>query len=375
MDDKSQFPAPRLLALIVGLCTLPSVYEAMAIGWGYRHGMTGKALRDGVDFWAGGFLLRNGQVPMLFDHTAYQAFLTGLFGPQGFHMWSYPPTYGLIAALFAALPPWPAALCYDGASLLVLALVLRFAGKSWGFVLCMLLAPATLENALEHQNAALLTALIGGGLLMLEKRPRMAGVLMGLATFKPQLGLVLPLNIVRRSPIAALYAALVALSFAALAGWVFGGQAWVGFLRYTSPVMSNVLLTGQPKDFSAGLVCAFASVKPFLGVHGALVFQGLVSVACVVGAVFTRSPPALLILGALASPYLHDYDLLGVGLATALLVEQRFRTGFRPGEPVLFFLAWFGPGLLPWQAQYAHLTPLLLVILLASTRARGGKAA
>ncbi len=375
MAEKSQISARRMIGLIVALSVLPSLAEGYAILWGYRQGMVGKALRDGMDFWAGGFLLRNGQTAMLFDHTAYEAFLTGLFGPQGFHMWSYPPTYGLIAALFAGVGPWPAALAFDAVSLAVLAGLLRLAGKSWVFVLCLLLAPATLENAMEHQNAALMTALIGGGLLMLEARPRWAGVLIGLATFKPQLGVVLPLYLLRRRPVAALVAAVVAVLFAGLAGWVFGWPAWAGFLHYTSPVMTNVLTTGQPRDFAAGLVCVFAALKPFVGVGAALIIQGLVTGLCVLAGWFTRSTPALLILSALASPYLHDYDLLGAGLATALMVEERLKTGFRPGEPLVFFLAWFGPGLLPWLPRFAHLTPVLLILLLASARARGGKEA
>ncbi len=95
--------------------------------------------------------------------------------------------------------------------------------------------------------------------------------------------------------------------------------------------------------------------------------------ACILAGLFTRSVPALLILSALASPYLHDYDLLGTSLAVALLVEQRLAEGrFGIGEPLIFFLAWFGPGLLPWQPAYAHLVPLLLLLLLASAWRRGG---
>ena len=57
-----------------------------------------------------------------------------------------------------------------------------------------------------------------------------------------------------------------------------------------------------------------------------------------VGAARQKSRRATLILGALASPYLHDYDLLGVALAVALLVQDRLRaSGFAPGETVLFF--------------------------------------
>lgn len=371
MAEKSQFQHRVKLSLLVLFCTLPSLSEGYAILWGERQGMVGKALRDGLDFWAGGFLLLNRQLPLLFDHTAYQAFLQGLYGKLPYHLWSYPPTYGLIAAGFGWLTPWQAVLTFDALTLALLALVLRFVGKSWWFTAAMLLAPAALEGAMEHQNAALMTALIGGGLLLLARRPRCGGVLIGLATIKPQLGLVLPLYLLRRSPIAFLYAALAAVALAAASLWAFGVEAWQGFLNYTSPMMSNVLLTGQPPEFAGGLVSVFAAVKPYLGVRGALAVQGAVSLAAVLAGLKTRSVPALLILSLLASPYLHDYDLLGAALATALLVEERLKTGFVTGEPVLYFLAWFGPGLLPWAPQYAHLVPVGLALLLASAWRRG----
>ena len=372
MDKKSQF-SPRL-AFIVAVCALPSLCEAYAILWGERHGMPGKALRDGLDFWAGGFLLLHHQTPILFDHMAYQSFLQGLYGKLPYHLWSYPPSYGLIAAAFGWLPPWGAVFCFDAATLALLAFVLRLAGKSGWFVAAVLLAPASLESVLEHQNAALMTALLGGGVLLLDARPRLAGALIGLATVKPQLGLVLPLNLLRRAPVAFAWAALAAAVLAGAALLAFGAPAWEGFLHYTSPMMSNVLLTGQPKEFAGGLISTFALVKPFMGVHAALAVQVAVSLACVVAGVFTRRPAVLLVLSALASPYLHDYDLLGAALAVALLMQDRLARGFAPGEPVLFFLIWFGPGLLPWMPQYAHLAPLLLALLLASAWRRDGVA-
>ncbi|MBU6419581.1 MAG: DUF2029 domain-containing protein [Proteobacteria bacterium] len=373
MPEKNQ-ASPRLkLILIVAFCTLPSLAEAAAVIWGERQGYTGKALRDGLDFWAGGFLYLHHQLPVLLNHTAYQSFLQGMYGHLPYHLWSYPPSYGLIAAAFGWLSPWAAVLSFDALSLVLMAAVLRLARKSWWFIAAMLLAPATLENALEHQNAALMTALIGGGLLLAQTRPRLGGALIGLASFKPQLGLVLPLYLLRHAPLAFFYAALAAVALAGASLWAFGQAAWAGFYHYTSPIMSNVLLTGQPKDFAGGLISVFATTKPLAGLHGAFAAQAAVTLACVLAALFIRSVPAMLIFSALASPYLHVYDLLGTSLAVALLVERRLAgDGFKAGEPVLFFLVWFGPGLLPWHPAYAHLAPVLLLLLLASAMRRGG---
>jgi alpha-1,2-mannosyltransferase len=374
MAEKSQFQTRLKLALILAVCVIPAMCEAAAIIWGQRHGFTGKALRDGLDLWAGGFLLLHGQEPILFDHMAYQSFLQGIYGRLPYHLWSYPPSYGLMAAAFGWLPPWRAVLSFDVVTLALLAGMLRLAGKDRWFVAAICVAPATLENALEHQNAALMTALLGGGVLLLEIRPRLAGALIGLATIKPQLGLVLPLNLLRRSRLAFAWAVLFAVLLAGVSLAAFGREAWVGFITFTSPAMTNVLLTGKPPEFAGGLISVFAMVKPFVGVHPALAVQAGVSLACVLAGVFTRNAAVLLVLSVLASPYLHTYDLVGAALAVALLVEDRLARGFLPGEPVLFFLIWFGPGLLPWMPQYAHLAPLLLMLLLASAWRRGGVA-
>ncbi|HUW80350.1 MAG TPA: glycosyltransferase family 87 protein [Acidocella sp.] len=371
MGQKSQISTRFKLIALAILCAIPSCLEASAVVWGEVHGHTGSALRDGLDFWAGGFLALHGHLAMLFDPLAYQGFLAGLYGKLPYHLWSYPPNYLLLASAFDWLSPWHAVLAFDAVSLLFLAFILRLAGQSWWIIAAVAASPASLENMLEHQNAALITALIGGGILLLPRRPRLGGTLIGLATVKPQLGLVLPLFLLRRAPIAAAYAALAAILLAAASLLAFGPAAWTGFIHFTSPAMSNVLLTGQPPDFAGGLVSVFATARP-LGVHTALLIQGVVTLAAIALAVTQKSPATVLILAALASPYLHDYDLLGTTLAVGLLLQDRLLTGLAPGESVLFFLAWFGPGLLPWSPQFAHAVPIVLILLLASAWRRGG---
>ncbi|HQT64912.1 MAG TPA: glycosyltransferase family 87 protein [Acidocella sp.] len=374
MSLKSQTkpPASRrpLLIAIILLTAIPSMGEALVLAWGICHGGAGAALRDGVDLWAGGFLATHGQMALLFDPVAYQAFLHGYFGKIPTHMWSYPPNYLLLITGFATLSAWPATLAFDACSLLALIWVLRLARQNWGLIIALLASPAALETIMTGQNAILLTAFIGGGLLLLPTRPRLGGVLVGLASIKPQLGLVLPLHLLRRSPIAVLYASLAAVSLAAASLWVFGPGPWVKFWHITSPAMTNVLLIGQPQDFAQGLISVFAAFRP-LGIASAFVAQGLVSFAGIIIAARTRNPAVVLILVALASPYLHNYDLLAVALAVALLVQDRLRTEFGRGETLLFLIAWAVPGLTIWLPVVDKLVPLILVGLLASALRRG----
>jgi hypothetical protein len=374
MEPQSQtnppFAVKLALVAIVLLALLPAMGEAAAILWGQSHGFTGKALRDGLDFWAGGFLVRHQAMSILFDPVAYNSFLSGLFGKLPTHLWSYPPNYLLMACAFAGLSAWHTVLTFDAASLLLLAAILRLARQSWWLIAAVLLSPAALENLLEGQNAALITALIGGGVLLLPARPRLGGALVGLASIKPQLGLVLPLYLFRRTPIAAAYAVLAALTFIIASLLTFGPTPWLKFFTITSPAMTRVLITGQPPEFAGGLISVFAALRPF-GTPAAFAAQALVSIAAILLSLRTRSPAAILLLAALASPYLHGYDLLGAALAIALLVRDRLATAFAPGEPLLLFAGWFLPGALNWLPALTHFAPLLLLLLLFNSLRRG----
>ncbi len=371
MDRKSQISSRTALVLVLALCTLPSVGEAVAVVWGATHGFGPKALRDGLDFWAGGYLALHGQVLTVFDPAGYERFIRATFAAKlPTHMWSYPPNYLLLAAGLDWLKPWPAVFAFDGLSLALLVGVLRLARQPWGLVAAVVASPVSLENLLEGQNAALMTAFIGGAVLLVGARPKLAGVLAGLASVKPQLGVTLPLFLLRRSRVAFGAAALAALGLGVASWLAFGAGAWGAFWTVTRPAMTNVLLTGKPPEFAGGLISVFATFR-FLGVHAALVIQGIVTLGAIAAAARTRNPVMVLILGALASPYLHDYDLLGVALAVALMTRSGMRNGFAPGESVLFFFAWFWPGALPWLPQMAHATPLLLLLLLASAARYG----
>jgi hypothetical protein len=368
----SQLSRPRAVAWLIAFCTISSLLQAALMVWGVAAGRGGRAMRDGVDLWAGGWLAWHGHLAWLFDPAAYHAFLYSVLqGALPYHLWSYPPSYLLVVGLFDWLPPWPAILTYDVAWFLLLAVLLRVAGKSWWFIAAVLASPACLDNLLEHQNGNLCAALMAAPLLMLPRRPWIAGGLIGLLSFKPQLGVVLPLFLLRRAPRAALAAAIsaVVLGLAALA--VFGPASYEGFWTVTRPMMSNVLLTGFPKEFSGGLISVFALIKP-LGLGPAFAVQGAVTLAAIGLAALTRKPAAVLVLAALASPYLHIYDLTGAAIAAALLVEDALATGFAKGEVIAAFMIWFAPGLLPWAPQYAHAVPLLLALLLACVWRRGG---
>src|SRR5438105_147271 len=65
------------------------------------------------------------------------------------------------------------------------------------------------SNVGHGQNGFLTATLLGGGLIFLERRPILAGVLLGLLAYKPQFGLLIPLVLLATGRWTAIAAATV----------------------------------------------------------------------------------------------------------------------------------------------------------------------
>ena len=70
------------------------------------------------------------------------------------------------------------------------------------WLLLALAFPAVLINIGHGQNGFLTAALLGGALVVLDRRPLVAGILIGLLVYKPQFGLMIPLALLAERPLA-----------------------------------------------------------------------------------------------------------------------------------------------------------------------------
>src|SRR5690606_15709865 len=123
--------------------------------------------------------------------------------------------------------------------------------------------PGTFINLFHGQNGFLTAALLGGGLLLLDRRPVLAGVLFGLMSYKPQFGLLLPLVLLatqRWTVFAAAAATTLALAGASLLA--LGAAPWLAFLE-NAPFVRLVLEQGHLPWFK--MPTAFAMAR-MLGV-------------------------------------------------------------------------------------------------------------
>lgn len=367
-----------------------ALIAAFAVGASFLIG-TSDGLNDrfgrplGTDFsnvYAAGSYVLDGEPTAPFDPPKQFAREQAIFGQATqFYGWHYPPYFLGLAAALAAMPYWLALLVWQGVTLVLYLLAIRaiVASPSTGagkikndWLLFALAFPAVFINLGQAHNGFLTAALIGAALVQLDRRPILAGVLIGLLAYKPQFGVLIPIALLaggRWRTIGAAVttlAALIALSFLTL-----GGSVWHAFadsLTFTQTVVLEQGGTGWEKIQSI-----FSAVRMWgASVHTAYAVQialGLMLAASLAwlwqsDAAFELKAAALATGSLLATPYVLDYDLVVLAVAIAYFTRHGLSYGFRNFEISLLAAAWIVPLL---SRGVAGLTgvPLGLLVLLS----------
>jgi alpha-1,2-mannosyltransferase len=114
------------------------------------------------------------------------------------------------------------------------------------WLLLALAFPAVFVNLGQAQNGFLTAALIGASLTQLDRRPWLAGALIGCLAYKPQFVLLIPLVLIasgRWRVFAAATAMVVLLALAVTL--IFGIEVWTAFLASTKFTRTVVLEQGR----------------------------------------------------------------------------------------------------------------------------------
>ena len=105
-----------------------------------------------------------------------------------FYGWHYPPFFFAVAFLVASLPYALGLALWLAASFAAyLAAILAILPRPETLLIAAAF-PAVFVNIGHGQNGFLTAALLGGALLLLDRRPWLAGVMIGLLAYKPQFG-------------------------------------------------------------------------------------------------------------------------------------------------------------------------------------------
>jgi hypothetical protein len=313
---------------------------------------------DFVSFWVAAREALSGRPEVPYLAADFARAQDAIFGDGNFYAFFYPPHYLAYVLPFGLLPYYAALAAWSGLGLLAaLWVISAIAGRRPEVVLLVLAFPATFLTVAHGQNAFLSAALFGGALLLLDRRPIIAGILFGLLTFKPQLGLLIPLALLAGGYWRTIFSAIATtLAVAAFSALLFGVNTWALFIVQGADAMAT--LSNGYVEWSK-MISTYAMLRVSGLAHvPAMTVQACVSVAvaCVVvwawrprNAVAFAFRAALLLTGALlATPFGLNYDLFVLAPAIAFAAAHGMRHGFAPWQKSLLAFAYLSPVVMLW---------------------------
>ena len=310
----------RLIAWIwIGLAAIAWLIDLLQqTREGLSNGLGRPFGDDFVNYWSGAFLAFHGRVAEVYDFAAFHAFEQSVTAQSiQYYHYSYPPVLPLLTLPLAFIPYVPALVVWLGATWYAFYRALKLTGHA-GALLLSLAVPALFINAVGGQNGAMTAALLGGGLMLVDRRPVVAGILFGMMIYKPHLALMLPFALFagRRWLVVFVTGATAALLVVTSVA-VYGVDAWLDYRRNIDVLREVILEDGA--GVSHRMVSVFVFARHF-GAGAAMSYAwqavGALVAAVVVARAWWRDEPAhirnaVLIIGTcLATPYLQDYDLV-----------------------------------------------------------------
>jgi alpha-1,2-mannosyltransferase len=369
-----------LMAFYVWLNLLTTIPYPGKIGLDYNTLGT-----DWMVFYGAIRSVLDGNAPLIFDGDRFTDFLNTSFAgwlskPLEFRPWAYPPSFLLILLPFAPLGFFGSYVAFQVVTGGLLALALRSSAAaalpSGALLAAALICPASAINAIDGQAVFLVAALIVGGFGLLERRPYLGGLVLGLLTFKPQFCILVPIALLAAGQWRALLASgLSALAMMIASGMIFGWDLW---LRWFPLIIEN-LVSPSEKWIEFGRMwghsvytCAVLLGAPQRLASWIQLLATLGAAASVVIAfrsrLGTREKTAVFLAATvLAAPHSGPYDVTLLVIAAAFWLMAR-------AAPLplwcwtLAFLIWLMPLLSPPLlfpvARIAPLFPVLLIVLL-----------
>ena len=287
----------------------------------------GFADKDFANYWTAANLMFEGKTMDLFSpQPVYFAHLRATFGDAfPWHNWSYPPHFLLLIWPLGFFAYKAALLIFMAVTGALFAIAYRtFIGER-SIIAWVAVGPFIAHNFWVAQNGYFSAALALGALALRDRRPVVAGILLGLLTIKPQLGLLFPFLLLaeRRWTVIA-SAVLSTISLVGLSAAIFGVDAWRGYitevLPYQTFVMRNLegaFLTMVPSVYAA-LRNWTVGPDPALAVHVVVAAPiAVILIAALFRAASARDRDILVLTGTfIITPYALTYAL---GLFAAAL--------------------------------------------------------
>ncbi len=348
-------------------------------GPGYENAVGTIAGNDFIAFYAAAEMVMEGAAAETYDPVLHTATVESVIGIEGVIPWRYPPTFLMLVAPLAFLPYLPAMWVWLGLITGALALAIHRIAPHPLAPFLALIYPGAAHSLISGQNGSLSAALIAGGLYNLEKRPVLAGCILGLLSYKPHLGIVLPVCLLAGGHFRSFLAmAATVVALAVLSALALGLDTWIAFAEK---------IPGQVAYLSEGVMnwkripTVYVAVTQATSSETAAMLTQLIVGAVAVaicGWIWWRcsdAPARAMAMTAailLAAPQIYEYDMAILAVPVAYLAWEAWRGGLTRSTALALAVLWAAPLMvliLPGLTNQ-QLGPLFSVIILILAVAR-----
>jgi len=208
-----QFITPERVRMTAWLM-LAATLIGLAYLFATAHGTVDSLGRPlGTDFsnvWTAGWMADQGQAAQAWNWPVHYEVQKAIHHNPAipFYGWHYPPPFLILATLLAQIPYVPALILWQGLTLGGALMVIRHVLPDQRDALLIALGAPVVMVCLGHgQNAFMTAGLLGGGMALLDRRPWIAGMLLGALVYKPQFAVLIPVLIIARGNARAFLAA------------------------------------------------------------------------------------------------------------------------------------------------------------------------
>ncbi len=289
---------------------------------------------DYLVFWFAGLEASLGRAVELYDPVKFTSNIIENFG-AGFKIatWLYPPHILFLYAGLSKLSYGLGWLVYTLVSVgIYLFTVNRLFPGNPRMLLLSAIAPVTFVCIVQGQSGFLVSSLLLGAFFVLPKRPVLAGILIGLLTIKPQLGILIPFILIfERQFVTFAVAGVTAIAVMAASALWLGVEVWQQYITSMLAGSSAELLQFIASLKIGTMVTVYGFVSAIGASHSiALMAQGLTALLCLVAAFYvSRSHidamskmATYVLLSYLVSPYIMSYDLQAPAVVAAMVLSR-----------------------------------------------------
>jgi hypothetical protein len=326
---------------------------------------------DFLGYWAASKIILSGNPSDVYDQAILFSIEEGISGVRFLLPVNYPPTYYLIIAPLALLPYLPSLGIWLVSTLLLYLFVIHRIAPHPATIWLTLAFPGTFQNFIHGQNGFLSAAILGGGLLCMQRFPFMGGVILAFLTYKPHLAVLIPVVLIAGrywKTLAGMVTCTVLLM--SLSSLVFGMNTWIHFTQNISFAFkilqtSALPLFQMPTTFAAALLVGMHPLVAKI-LHGVVAFAALIITVWIW---YKQSPfflrASALVLGILLfTPHANTHDLTLLALPLALIGWQ-IRLQDQPSRGMIILpICWVIPLVCVPIAYLTkiQLTPLIQIV-------------